>query len=245
MQKILKSLLVFAVATLFAAAGTTAASAAVPLPPSGASTYVIGGDRADRTAWAVQLLFASHGAVYRCTGVAIADAWVLTARHCVAEATTMDVYYSNSTTEQGTPVPADHLYASSAGDVGLIHLSAPHELRHYPDLARSYEPSGDDTGQIMGYGLRANQQAAKGLYEADVAVTNVSNDAYGGLAIHIYGLSGAPNHGDSGGPLIVDGEIVGVCSTGDLSDPGADTGAGSNYANLTGSRDWIRTLTGV
>ena len=41
------------------------------------------------------------------------------------------------------------------------------------------------------------------------------------------------------------GVIVGVCSTGDVADPGSDIHAGSNYANLTASRSWIRSVTGV
>lgn len=247
MRKFFKSCLAAAAAAIFVAAGTTAATAAttVPVPAAGASTYVIGGERADPTGWAVQLIFGQHGALYGCTGIAIGDSWVLTAQHCVAAITSMDVYYSNSTINRGTPVAADHVYGSAAGDVGLVHLSAPHALWNYPDLAEGYVPSSDDTGAILGYGLRADRVTAKGLYTADVAITNESTDAYGGPAIHVYGLTGAANHGDSGGPLIVDGEIVGVCSTGDVSDPGADTGAGSNYANLTPSRAWIRATTGL
>ncbi|WP_026554780.1 S1 family peptidase [Arthrobacter sp. 35W] len=245
MPRILRSLLATAVAVVFAAAGSSAATAAVPLPPPGDSTYVIGGERADRTSWAVQLIFAQHGALYACTGVAIDDAWILTAQHCVAEITAMDVYYSNSTLERGTAEPADHVYGSPAGDVGLVHLAAPHGLRSYPDLAEGYEPSRHDNGTIMGYGLRADQRGAKGLYQADVAVVGSSIDAYGGAAVHIRGINGAANHGDSGGPLIIDDEIVAVCSTGDDSDPGANINAGSNYANLTASREWIRATTGI
>ncbi|WP_427172767.1 S1 family peptidase [Arthrobacter sp. 92] len=247
MRKMMKSAIACVVAALFAVAGTSAARAAdpIPLPPPGASPLVVGGERADLTRWAVQLVFVQGQGQFGCTGEAISESWVLTAKHCVAGISSMLVFYSNSTTNPGTPVAADRVYGSPSGDVGLVHLSASHSLRSYPDLTNSYEPGFEDSGTIMGYGLRADKQGAKGLYEAEVSVTNASADGYGGPAIHVTGVTGAANHGDSGGPLIVGGEIVGVCSTGDLADPGADVHAGSNYANLSVSRDWIHSTSGV
>lgn len=247
MHKILKSAITGVIAVLFATAGTSAANAAtaIPLPSPGASPLVVGGEKADHTGWAVQLLFVQGGALYGCTGEAISESWILTAKHCVAGVSAMVVFYSNSTLNPGDPVAADQVYGSVSGDVGLVHLSAAHALRSYPELTDGYDPGFEDSGTIMGYGLRADQKSAKGLYQADVSITNASADAYGGPAIHISGVTGAANHGDSGGPLIVDGEIVGVCSTGDLPDPGADTHAGSNYANLTGSREWIHATSGI
>ena len=44
---------------------------------------------------------------------------------------------------------------------------------------------------------------------------------------------------------MVGGKVVGVCSTGDVADPGADTHAGSNYAVLTQSAAWIRSTAGI
>lgn len=247
MHKILKSVMAGLVAGLFAMTGTSSANAAsaIPLPSPGASPLVVGGERADHTSWAVQLLFVQGGGLYGCTGEAISESWVLTAKHCVAGISSMVVFYSNSTLNPGAPVAADQVYGSPSGDVGLVHLAASQQLESYPDLTAGYEPGFEDSGIIMGYGLRADQKSSKGLYEADVLITNASADGYGGPAIHITGITGAANHGDSGGPLIVDGEIVGVCSTGDLADPGADTHAGSNYANLTGSREWIHSTSGV
>ncbi|WP_181427392.1 MULTISPECIES: hypothetical protein [unclassified Curtobacterium] len=78
-----------------------------------------------------------------------------------------------------------------------------------------------------------------------MSLTEASTDAFGGRAQHVTGVSGASNHGDSGGPLIVNGKVVATCSTGDSADPGANTRAGSNQALLAQASSWIRSTTGI
>ena len=41
------------------------------------------------------------------------------------------------------------------------------------------------------------------------------------------------------------GSVVGVCSTGDVADPGANIHAGSNYAILSQAASFIRNTAGV
>lgn len=232
-----------------AAASTVALLTASPALAAPASPDIVGGTRAPATAWAVQLVASGgdipSGYVSQCTGEQINASWVLTAQHCIDGIGAMDVYHSNSTTNRGTPVAADAVYAAPAGDIALVHLSSSSPLGSYPSLNLGYSPSSSGTGTIMGYGLRADQQQSDGLYQASVSLTGASTDAYGGTAQHLTGVSGASNHGDSGGPLIVNGAVVGVCSTGDSADPGADTHAGSNYAVLSQSASWIRSTAGV
>ncbi|NYE95370.1 secreted trypsin-like serine protease [Psychromicrobium silvestre] len=245
MNKIFKSVLIGAGAATLALLGGGAATAA-PVSGGGATTNIVGGTQAPATPWAVQLIFQQGGTdSYGCTGEAISASWILTAKHCVDGTTAMNVYFSNSTSNRGTAIKADQLKASPYGDVALVHLSTAHALSSYPALAASYAPTVGATGTIMGYGLRANQTPSTGLYQANIKVLGTSSDAYGGPAVHIQGVSGAANHGDSGGPLIIGGKIVGVCSTGDSADPGSNTQAGSNYANLTTSRSWITSTSGV
>lgn len=243
MNATLRGLLGTTAAVALAVAGATSASAATG-PGARPVEHIIGGTSAS-SPYIVQLEFGQGGGTYGCTGEAISPEWVLTAQHCTDGDTFMNVYYSNSTTNPGTPVAADAVYGSPDGDVGLVHLSTPRSVSSYGRLTSSYSPSTSDSGSIWGYGLRANQAQADHLYTADVDVIGSSTDAYGGNAIHVRGVDGASNHGDSGGPLIVGGEIVGVCSTGDTADPGSDIHATSNYANLTGSRAWIASTTGV
>lgn len=228
---------------------TILAAAALLAPAAGATTtadndYIVGG-RAATNPSIVQLSFGQNGGSYGCTGELIDSEWVLTAQHCTDGDEWMNVYPSNDTRNPGPAHPADRLVNSPYGDVALVHLAKPLNDRTPMRLADRYQPQSGDAGTVLGYGLRANRVPADHLYAADVDVVGRSTDAYGGEAVHVRGKTGASNHGDSGGPLIVDGVVVAVCSTGDSSDPGANTHAGSNYANLTASRAWIHQTTGV
>lgn len=233
--------------TILAATGV--ATASMMTLGAGGAHAVDGGDRiiggsTATDARIVQLIFTQDGSSYGCTGEAISDEWILTAQHCTDGDTSMNVYYSNDTTDRGTPVKADQWYGSPDGDVGLVHLSTPHPLSSYLKISDSAAPTSGE-GTIYGYGARANSASSDHLYKASVEINDSTTDAYYGNAIHVNGINGAANHGDSGGPLIVDGEIVGVCSTGDESDPGANTEAGSNYADLSSNRSWIEETSGI
>ncbi|AKU17822.1 S1 family peptidase [Luteipulveratus mongoliensis] len=243
MSRTLRAIVGTAGALALSAAGVTAAHAAPTGDDGPRTSNIVGGSKAD-SPYIVQLVFKQDGGTYGCTGEAISAGWVLTAKHCVDGTTSMNVYYSNDTANRGEAVVASDFQASSSGDVGLVKLGTDKELNEYAPLADSYSPSGG-TGEIWGYGLRADKQDPDWLYKATVNIDGASTDAYDGKAVHVLGEDGASNHGDSGGPLFVDGKIVGVCSTGDTADPGSDIHAGSNYANLTDSRSWIKSTSGV
>jgi secreted trypsin-like serine protease len=203
----------------------------------------------------------TSGIEFKRTGEAISESWVLTAKHCVAEISAMSVYYSNSMLNRGTPVAADQVYGSPSGDVGPVHLSSARALASYPELTTGYAPGFEDAGTIMGYGPRAGQKTAKDLYPAEVSVTNASTDGYGarrtrqrrhrrhqprrfrGPAVRVSGVTGATNHGDSGGPLIVDGEIVGVCSRCGRSRRRYP--CRFQLRKLSNSRSWILATSGI
>lgn len=242
----------FVAATLTAAAlavgslGVSTSAVAAGPDTTIRSTDVVGGQKAPTTPWAVQLVFQTGGtASYACTGEQVAASWVLTARHCIDGVTSMQVYHSNSTTNPGTATAVDRVAAAPSGDIALVHLSQSKTLGSYPSLNFGFQATSSGSGTIMGYGLRANSVQSDGLYQATVGLTGRSTDAYGGVAQHLNGTTGAANHGDSGGPLIVGGQIVAVCSTGDEADPGANTRAGSNYAVLSQSASWIRSTAGL
>lgn len=112
----------------------------------------------------------------------------------------MNVYLSNSTSNRRTPIAVDDMQNSSNGDVALAHLIEPALVIQNMPLADSYDATAGASGVIEGYGLRANRVPASGLYKADVSVLGESAEAYGGRAIHLEGVNGSSNHGDSGGP---------------------------------------------
>lgn len=112
-------------------------------------------------------------------------------------------------------------------------------------MTESAVPREGQDGTIYGYGAGANSAPAEGQFKASVEVIGGASDAFSGPATKVRGVSGAANHGDSGGPLMINGVVVGACSTGDVDDPGADTQATANYANIENSRSWIEETTGI
>lgn len=206
---------------------------------------IIGGSQ-ETSPWAVQLRFSVQGSsgTSGCTGEQLNAEWVLTAKHCVEGAYDMKVYHSNDQVNPGTAVSASNLYSAPNGDIALIKLDSPVSLTSYPELDLGYSPQAGDSGVIMGYGLGAWDQPTTTLRSATVRVVGNSTDAYGGPAANLQGVSGAANRGDSGGPLLIDGRIVAVCSTGDIA-PGGNINAESNYALLSQSAAWIQETTGI
>lgn len=214
-----------------------------------ASPYVVGGSEAN-VKWMVQLEFQTHSggsvSTYGCSGEQLNDEWVLTARHCIDDVARMNVYQSNDQVDRGEPIAVDSVTAAPRGDIALVHLSERAPLSSYAEVDATYQvPSGTTLGRIYGYGLGAYKQPTDHLRTATVQIDGTSTDAYYGEAAHLTGLDGASNHGDSGGPLVVNGKVVAVCSTGDNADPRGNIHAGSNYALLQQSAQWIEATAGV
>lgn len=159
--------------------------------------------------------------------------------------TSMNVYFPNSTSNRGTPIAVDDMQNSSNGDVALVHLSEPAPVAQYMPLADSYDATTGGSGGIEGYGLRANRVPTSGLYRADVSILGESTDAYGGHAIHLEGVNGASNHGDSGGPSSSTARSSASDRRATPPIPAPTSTPASNYANLTDSRQWIADVTGV
>lgn len=222
-----------------------AAMAATTLIGVNGTADAIGGGIPIHNQSIVQLDVGNQNMTWKCTGEAIAAQWVLTARHCT-NITKANVYYSNSTTDRGPAYKGDRFLESPYGDVGLIHLAAPHAIQYYSKMATSYTPKAGETMTIAGYGHRSGGTPSDGLYRAKVEILGAGDDLYGGSGIHIQGIDGNPNKGDSGGPLRnEDNVIVGVDSRGDYSDGGTGIHSRSYSANITASRDWIKQQTGV
>ncbi|WP_208645081.1 trypsin-like serine protease [Rathayibacter festucae] len=144
-----------------------------------------------------------------CTGTAIAADWVLTADHC--EAT--DVFYRYTPSEGGEEVRAEVAVAETISlaplEMKLVRLSKRHELPRYPTL----RPGGYRVGSVgniygVGEGWLALQRTEK------VWIRNVGPMAHGAIGIHTTATNGGTEQigqpGDSGGPLIVNGNLVGV-----------------------------------
>lgn len=69
-------------------------------------------------------------------------------------------------------------------------------------------------------------------------MVGLSQDAEGGEALRSTAATGNARYGDSGGPQVYQGEIVGVGST-------ADGVTGQTHGSVAYNRDWIRDVAGV
>lgn len=234
------------------AAATAACALTASIAPAAlaqeATPYVVGGNETS-VEWIVQLEFQTYqdgpNKAFGCTGEQLNEEWTLTARHCIDDVSRMNVYQSNDQLNRGEPIAVDSVHAAPSGDIALVHLSEDSPLSSYPEVDATYGPTVGDRGRIYGYGLGAYQQPTDYLRTATVSVIGESVDAYLGPAAHLRGSSGAANKGDSGGPFMIDGKIVAVCSTGDTSNPGGNINATSNYALLSQSATWIENTSGV
>ncbi|WP_157874142.1 S1 family peptidase [Psychromicrobium lacuslunae] len=230
-----------------------AANAALGIAPS---PRIIGGQQ-NNNPWVIQLgniteRTATGVRLSLCTGEALNDHWVLTAKHCVAAvgggtAAAADLFSvrvngvaTNSTADRQNSrnwVYADRVQTWADGDLALIHFAASTGLANYPTIAAAYDPTENDAGVVQGYGLRSecNQTQADWLYRANISVLGVSADAEGADAVHVQGVNGIANHGDSGGPLTLgnNNQIVGVASTIDGVNCPSNIHGGANYTNVT------------
>jgi secreted trypsin-like serine protease len=216
--------------------------------PGPAESKIVAGRVAPATPWVVQIVetggTVGAGLEEDCTGVQVDASWVLTARHCTGDTDDIDVFQSKSVTRRGDTAPVDRVVVAPKGDIALMHLAAPAPLSAYAPLDLRSGASASGTGTIEGYGSRAHDEQATRLYAASVRLTGAEADGFHGAAQEVTGISGAANHGDSGGPLLVQGRVRGLCSQG-LSDTKDDPHGVSTYALLSQDAAWIRSTTGV
>jgi Trypsin len=190
----------------------------------------IAGGQKTSAPWAVKIV----GQGTWCSAVAIDPNWVITAAHCPVPEQVLFSTGSVSNGSAGT-VRSDRAMNSPNGDVKLVHLSTTHALAAYPQIDLDYLPQAGDTGTIYGLGGPEYGQ----LREATIEVLDAATDYSNGLGIHLVGISGGSQPGDSGGPLLVNGKLVGVDSAGTGNN---DVHAESWYANLAGSKDFLASV---
>ncbi|AKK05000.1 Trypsin [Corynebacterium mustelae] len=170
-----------------------------------------------------------HAGQALCTGVAIDEHWVLTARHCKIGNT------SNFTVETGTKpggkrVSTQTFLAAPQGDIALLFFEEGLGLPHYADIAREL-PAKQTRGTNYGWGtgtgpiLRLSHQQFLGTYN-----TSGYNNATMFVTENEDGALNRP--GDSGGPVFFHGLVTGIASS-------VSGNPKTNFSSVPQAYDWI------
>jgi secreted trypsin-like serine protease len=227
------------------AAVTLAAAATLVTPYAAAQAdeirpNVVGGGPVASAPWAAGLY--TDGS-FGCSGAIIASRWVLTARHCVGGGSPTHVRIGDVRLNQGTNVRVTRVVEAPNADMALLRLSRAVNTTYAP-VASADPPVGAST-EIYGWGTTLvgepspENPVSPVLKIGIMRVLSIGEDVFGGPSIHAQKIDAVAGYGDSGGPMWHDGQVVGVCSHGDLEYVHSD------YGSVTANRDWIRETAGV
>lgn len=226
----LKYLSVILGATLVTAlmtAPSSQASEPTPVHPS-----IIGGSTVPDGAapWGAQV---SVGGGF-CSGAVIGNLWVLTATHCGSGGS---VRVGSQRLRQGRTIRVVQDFTN--GDLALKKLASSADLSQYLPWSAVAPPMGA-TVQIYGWGGISSPGGplAQSLKTANLRVVGV------GSTINGAPINGQAYFGDSGGPMVYNGQVIGTCTgpIGGGSDPAKLTVA---YQSAPRRAAWIQQTTGI
>lgn len=180
-----------------------------------------------------------------CTGTAVADYWVVTARHCLENSETPGGSVRIGQGDDQKRVKVADWYKAPAGDIGLIRTAEPIGLKEYPEIMQ--ETPAEGAIESYGWSSEGTGKTEK-LPKADGKITELNNFAlFGGDQAAIARLDNDAEfqQGDSGGPVFMDGKLYGVLSAAfNPDDPESTTSPESVVAPAAESYDWmIKTMT--
>jgi len=224
----LKLLSVVFGATLVAGLGTASQAQASesPIVP-----YILGGSTVPEggAPWGAQVRAGGF-----CSGAVIAPMWVLTASHCGRGGS---VLVGSQRLGQGRSIRVAQDFTD--GDMALKRLASPANVSRYLPWSATAPPMGA-TVQIYGWG---GTSAPGGPLARSIKVANVRVVGIG-RTINGAPINGQAYFGDSGGPMVYNGQVIGTCTgpVGGGSDPTRLTVA---YQSAPQRAAWIRRTTGI
>lgn len=178
-----------------------------------------------------------------CSGTFISPSWVLTAQHCVPNGGTAQVE-AGINRDGGTYTAQVHLPKNNnpagKGDVALLNIDGVHDgaIAHLPTSPTATPANGN----IAGFGPRLSSARYSEQYIFETRSnpgSNIYNPVTNYRSFNNAFSQGNVTFGDSGGPLFVGNEIVGV-ARGMEEYNNANIQSSSVYENLP----WINDVTG-
>ncbi|XP_068153293.1 chymotrypsin-1 [Drosophila tropicalis] len=220
---------------------------------------IVGGQEAEEGAAPYQVSIQTAWRTHFCGGVILSDRWILTAGHCAKDFNIADVRVAVGTNDRLSPgqllfpdeIRVHCMYDVPAiynNDIGLIHLNESiifNERTQIVELSHQEPPAGA-TVTLTGWGApELNWPTMERLQTINLTIIDHEEcreawDYHEGIDIgHLCTLTrdgeGACS-GDSGGPLMWEGKLVGLVNWGRP----CGVGMPDMYANTIYYRDWIR-----
>lgn len=225
-----------------------AAAIVVATGTASAALGIVGGTTVQRApSWMGSLQVARGSHV--CGGALVSSTWAVTAKHCL-EADLAQVRFGSLDHSAGGELVRVRtaVTAPSGADVALLQLST--AVAGTPVTVASSSPGPGTAVTLYGWGQTTS---SPGTSPASMFLKELQTQVDVDSACGWRGFDGAAElciqstrdqtacYGDSGGPAVVDGMLVGVTSRGSRTCGDANT----VYEDLTPLRAWIQQVTGA
>ncbi|XP_055604289.1 chymotrypsin-2-like [Uranotaenia lowii] len=219
---------------------------------------VVGGQEAAEGSVPYQVSLQLKGFGHNCGGAIISDRWILTAGHCVEYQSTEKLTVlvgTNSLKEGGQQYAIDkfithkyHDVPQFANDIALVRLKEKLQFSETVQPIQYWEKEVDEGREVTltGWG-RTSAGGPIPTKLQTIQLKTLSNDECSNLSVgsnvdigHICTLTHAGEgacNGDSGGPLTLDGKLIGLVNFG----VPCAKGYPDAYARVSYYHEWIRT----